>query len=186
VNKRVLAIGLALVAAGCFFFSAFSKRWLYNSADEDEFGFGLRSAWACGEYRDGRECIEWGPSQYEELFYRAGIAEGKQKQTSAAFVPMGWVTFVGCLLAGLSLLAGAGLALGNKKPELPIAPTTTAVLAIAVSLITGCVYVATKPGPGGVVGVGITFIVFGAGVVLGIASAPMLAKVNRPPDIDDY
>jgi len=186
VNKRLLAIGLALLAAGCFLFSAFSKRWLYNSADQDEFGFGLRSAWACGDYREGRECMEWGPSQYEELFYRAGVSGEKQKQTSAAFVPCGWVTFVGCLLAGLSLLVGAGLALGNKKPDLKIAPTTIAVLATAISLITGCIYVATKPGPGGVVGVGITFIVFGAGVVLAMASAPMLAKVNSPPDIDDY
>jgi hypothetical protein len=46
------------------------------------------------------------------------------------------------------------------------------------------VFVATKPGEAGFVGVGQSFWVFGAGAVLGIAGAQMLAKVNRPSDPD--
>lgn len=182
MNKRLLAIGLALLAAGCFLYSAFGKRWLYNSADDEEFGFGLRSAWLC---RSTDNCRDFTPDKYEWVYLNEGIEEQKIHQ-SGAFVPMGWVTFVGSLLAGVSLLVAAGLAIARKQPTLPIMPTTTAVLATAVSLITGCIYVATKPTPGGVVGIGITFVAFGAGVVLAMASAPMLAKVNRPPDIDDY
>ena len=51
VNRRLLAIGLALAAAACFFFSAFSKRWLYNTIEYDEAGFGLRSAFYCVDYQ---------------------------------------------------------------------------------------------------------------------------------------
>jgi hypothetical protein len=51
-----------------------------------------------------------------------------------------------------------------------------------VGLISGCVFVATKPGPAGMVGVGMSFWLFGAGVVMGIVGAQMLAKVIRPPD----
>jgi hypothetical protein len=185
VNRRVLAIALGLAAAACFFYSAFAKRWLYNTIEYDEAGFGLRSAYYCVDYRERNECFEYAPSDYEKVFFRAGVLEpGKYK--SAAFAPVGMITFVGSLLAAVALLAAAGLAIARKQPRLAITPTTLAVLAIAVSLITGCIYVAVKPGPPGIVGVGISFIVFGAGVVLGIASAPMLARFNRPPDIDDY
>jgi hypothetical protein len=44
------------------------------------------------------------------------------------------------------------------------------------------VFVATKPGPNGMVGVGLSFWIFGVGCVMGIAGAQMMAKVNRPPD----
>ena len=87
-------------------------------------------------------------------------------------------------LAAASLVVAAGIAISGKKPQLPITPTTIALLGIMASLITGCVFVATKPGPAGFVGVGISFWVFGVGAVLGIAGAQMLAKVNRPPDPD--
>jgi hypothetical protein len=42
------------------------------------------------------------------------------------------------------------------------------------------VFVATKPGPTGMVGVGMSFWIFGAGCVMGIAGAQMMAKLNRP------
>ena len=63
---------------------------------------------------------------------------------------------------------------------MPMAPTTLALLAIMAALVTGCVFVATKPGPGGFVGVGIAFWIFGAGAVMGIAGAQLLAK-GEPP-----
>jgi hypothetical protein len=64
----------------------------------------------------------------------------------------------------------------------PIAPTTIALLGVMIGLITGCVFIATKPGPTGMVGVGLSFWIFGVGCVMGIAAAQMMAKVNRPPD----
>ena len=106
------------------------------------------------------------------------------EHVSSAFVPMGWATLVACLLAAFGLLAAAGIAIAGKRPDLPMAPTTIALLAVMASLITGCVFVATKPGPPGMVGVGPSFWIFGAGAVVGIAGAQMLAKVNRPVDPD--
>ena len=46
------------------------------------------------------------------------------------------------------------------------------------------VFVATKPGPPGMVGVGLSFWIFGVGAVMGIVGAQLLAKVNRPPDTE--
>jgi hypothetical protein len=46
------------------------------------------------------------------------------------------------------------------------------------------VFVATKPGPAGFVGVGIAFWIFGIGAVLGLGGSIMLARVNRPVDPD--
>ena len=65
-----------------------------------------------------------------------------------------------------------------------MAPPTLALLAIIVGIITGCVFIATKPGPAGFVGAGLSFWMFGGGCVLGIAAAQMLARVNRPLDPD--
>jgi hypothetical protein len=67
---------------------------------------------------------------------------------------------------------------------LPIAPSSLALLSIMAGLIAGCVFVATKPGPPGYVGVGISFWLFGAGAMLAVPGAILLAKVNRPPDPD--
>jgi hypothetical protein len=53
-----------------------------------------------------------------------------------------------------------------------------------LALISACVFVATKPGGNGALGVGVGFWVFGGGAVLGIASAQLLARVIRPADPD--
>ena len=106
------------------------------------------------------------------------------RQVSSAFVPFGWITLVGCMIAALSLAAAATLVLAHKRLVLPIMPTTTALLGMMVSLISGCVFVALKPGPAGYAGVGIGFFTFGIGVVLGLGSALMLNKLLRPNDPD--
>ena len=72
----------------------------------------------------------------------------------------------------------------GKRVRLPVMPTTTALLGVLIALITGCLFVATKPGPPGYVGVGIGFFVFGGGVVLGLWSALALNKLMRPHDPD--
>jgi hypothetical protein len=103
---------------------------------------------------------------------------------SGVFVPTGWITFVGNLVAAAALLAAAAIAAARKRPALPISPASVALLALMVSLIVGCVFLATKPG--GVTGVGVAwaFWVFAVGVVVGIAAAQLLAKLIRPPDPD--
>jgi hypothetical protein len=88
------------------------------------------------------------------------------------------------VFAALGLLVAAGLAYARKTPDLRIAPTTIALLGGMLALISGCVFVATKPGPAGMVGVGSSFWLFGVGCVVGIVSAQLLARVNRPPDTE--
>jgi hypothetical protein len=52
------------------------------------------------------------------------------------------------------------------------------------AMAAGCVFVATKPGPAGMLGVDLGFWAFGAGTVIGILGAQLLAKELRPPDPD--
>jgi hypothetical protein len=179
----MLAIGLALVAAGALGYAALTRQWLVNGSVYEQYGFGLRNNFTCGQsFGEAKECDETSNSEY--IARQKELSSATASNASGAFAPMGWATFVACLAAALGLFAAAGIAIARKRPELPMAPTTIALLGIMAALITGCVFVATKPGPPGFVGVGPSFWVFGAGAVLGIAGAQLLAKVNRPIDPD--
>jgi hypothetical protein len=182
-KNRSLAILLSLAAAAALVYAALTRQWLVNGNVYEQYGFGLRSSFACGQsFGEAHECDELSNSAY--VAHEREVSATSARNTSGAFAPMGWATFVECLLAALGLAAAAGLALARKRPDLPMAPTTLALLAIMAALITGCVFVATKQGAPGFVGVGVSFWIFGAGSVLGIAGAQMLAKVNRPVDPD--
>jgi hypothetical protein len=177
-SNRYVAVALAAVAAACLVYAAFTNMWLVNSSRAEEFGFGLRAYHAC----EAGDCNSESNASVVASFKEAGGHSAEL--ASGAFAPMGWATFVECLLAALGLVGAAGIALAKKTPMLPMSPSTLALLGIMAALITGCVFVATKPGEAGYVGVGQSFWVFGAGAVLGIAGAQMLAKVNRPTDPD--
>ena len=175
--NRWLAIALAVASAGCLVAAALTQRWLVNGNVYDEIHVGLRSISACESGLGETACIETPNNQYTIAFEDRG-------NTSSAFAPAGWATFVTCLVSAFGAVAAAALAIARKRPDLPVAPTTIALVACVLALIAGFVFVATKPGPAGYVGLGDSFYVFAAGVLLGLASAPMLAKVNRPPDPD--
>jgi hypothetical protein len=182
-DNRTLGIGLAAGAAICLIYAAFTQQWLANAGRYTEVGFGLLSNHECSVtvIRSGKPaCRELSNTEFIDKWRSMG--EEAAKLTSSAFAPIGKVTLVIILLAALGLLAAAGLAAARKQLALPIAPTTVALLAGMAGLITGCVFVATKPGPPGMVGVGVSFWVFGIGCVAGIVGAQLLAKVNRPPD----
>jgi hypothetical protein len=176
-DRRMLAIGLALVAAACLGYAAMTKQWLVNG---ERVGFGLI---------ENRVCGGWGTDECSVSSNAKAIEQWMERRTnheyvSSAFTPAGWATLVELVVAAAGLVGAAALALARKRPQLPITPTTIGLLAIMGSLITGCVFVATKPGEAGFVGVGASFWIFGAGAILGIASAQMLAKINRPVDPD--
>jgi hypothetical protein len=103
---------------------------------------------------------------------------------TSAFWVFGWVTLVAISIAALSLVLACVMVLAKREFVWPVMPSTTALLAIAVALISGCVFAALKPGPAGYVGVGIGFLAFGIGVVSGLWSSVMLAKLLRPADPD--
>ncbi|MGE5183447.1 MAG: hypothetical protein ACM31C_15355 [Acidobacteriota bacterium] len=182
-KNRSLAIALALAAAAALVYAGLTRQWLVNGNKYEQYGFGLRSTYACGQsFGEAHECDEMSNSEY--VAHEREVSSVSARNTSSAFAPMGWATLVECLLAAAGLVAAAGIALARKRPDLPMAPTTVTLLALMAALITGCVFVATKPGAPGFVGVGISFWIFGAGAVAGIAGAQMLAKVNRPVDPD--
>jgi hypothetical protein len=178
----MLAIGLALGAAACLAWAAFSNQWLVNGSRVEQYGFGLRTAYTCTEFRDEHGCESTSNSEYVSRMRDFGPSAARN--TSSAFAPMGWATLVELLAAAAGLFAAAAIALAKKRPDLPLQPTTVTLLGLILSLITGCVFVATKPGEAGFVGAGPAFWIFGAGAVVGIAAAQMLARVNRPVDPD--
>lgn len=182
-RHRILAIVLAFAAAAALVIASLSQGWLANSGRDGDVTIGLRTTTECGSIgftiADRSEChtksnAEWAAAWDDHLgqFY------------SSAFAPTGTITLVACLIAALGLLGAAMLGLSPKKPNLPISPSTIALLGVMAALIAGCVFVATKPGPPGFVGSGIMFWLFGAGCVVGIPASILLAKVNRPRDPD--
>ena len=173
MNNRLLAIALGGVAVALLIFSSFSHRWLFNSARNEEVGFGLRDYYTCQS--DGGETTMECRQQSNSVNVFGGDVSG-------AFVPMGWATFIECLVAALGLLGALAIAIAGKRPDPPIAPTTISLLAIMACLITGCIFVATQHEVAA--GVGFGFWAFGGGAVLGLAASLMLSRVNRPIDPD--
>jgi hypothetical protein len=187
-DLRPLATGLCAVAAACLIYAAFTHAWLANAGRYNEIGFGLRKNFQCaqsysfdGAEEHSRQACEWHTNADVIKKWRE-MSESSKKMASAAFAPMGWVTFIAALFAALGLAASAVFGALKKPLGGPIAPTTIGLLGVMIGLITGCVFIATKPGPVGMVGVGLSFWIFGVGCVMGIAGAQMMAKVNRPPD----
>lgn len=166
---------LAVVAAVCLIAACFSHRWLANRHLGD-FGFSPLSLQICSG-----PCVSETNFQVQDKSQETSFSE---RRISLAFPVAGLITFVVLLLAAVGLLVAAALAFAGQRPALPIAPTTVALLGVMVGLISGCVFVATKPGDVGSVGVAWSFWAFGIGSVVGIAAAQMLAKQIRPVDPD--
>src|SRR6185312_99714 len=157
----IAPIALAILGAIALLFATMSSRWLSNAGDNGSIDMGLRSTTECGSVGmllgpRPDECRTKSNSDY--------AAEWKTETGqyySAAFAPCGWITSIACFLGALGLLAAAALALAKKQPQLPVSPSSVSLLALMAGLISGCVFVATKPGPAGFVGVGIAFWIFG-------------------------
>jgi hypothetical protein len=181
-DNRMLAIAIAVAASACLIYAALTRQWLVNISAVEDRGVGLRTNYSCIVGAGSAGCSEMTNNELMDEWRHEGPESAKQ--ASGAFVPTGWATFIECLVAAFGLLAAAAIALAKKTPDLPMAPTTLGLLGIMATLVTGMVFVATKPGPPGYVGVGISFWVFAGGAVGGIIAAQMLAKINRPVDPD--
>jgi len=213
-DRRVIAIVLAGVAAACLVTASFSKSWMANPSfsglvrDRD----GNASA-AEGRYLRFRGDIRFGPLGFEqcakpsrfELELNEAPPEGacwsvstaelndeigeaarldRDRYTSNAFSHAGWIAFGTSLLSAAALLVAAGMAFARIKKDLSLSPASVALLSLLGAMVSGCVFIATKPGPAGMLGVDLGFWAFGAGTVLGILGAQLLAKEIRPPDED--
>lgn len=124
------------------------------------------------------------PSKSLAQAQRELVAAKTVYRTNSVTPTLGWIVFVALLLAAASLATASIIVFAGKRVRLPVMPTTSALLASAVALICGCLFVAFKPGPPGYVGVGLGFFVFGAGCVLGLWASLKLNKLMRPHDPD--
>jgi hypothetical protein len=170
-RNRWLGIALAVVAATALAIAALSSHWLislYGGGDDQGTRMSLRASYTC----NSGECVPLANGDLDNLV-----------QTSAAFAPAGWVTFVASLVAAAFLALSLTFALARRRPDWPMAPTTIAFLGAAIAIISGCVFVATKPA-GAALGLGWAFPVFCVGAVCGIAGSQLLARALRPVDPD--
>jgi hypothetical protein len=171
-DHRGLGIALAAIATGALGFALLSHQWL--ASGNGELGFGLRSAIGC--LPDG-ECSVTSNAEitHDALSTFSGYS---------VFPILGWVVSILSVVALVGLVAAAALAIARRRPELPISPTTLSLVGTMLGLIAGCVFVATKPGGAGVVGVSHGFFVFGGGVICGLIASIVLTRSIRPADVD--
>ena len=166
----------------------FTHRWLANSQQAPRVRL-----WPAHELRVRRHRSTAPGTQVRERtrtrsvvaqMARARATITHQKLTSSAFVPAGWVTLSSVLLRAAGVLAAAACALARvKKPDLPIAPTTIALLGVMVGAdhrlrVRRDEAGSDRHGRRRASASGCS----APAVVMGIVGAQMMAKVNRPPD----
>lgn len=180
-DHRMIAIGLCIAAIVCFGYAAFSHRWLENTQGGVSAGVSLIGFEVCSF----EEC--------QSISNFAMIAELKkntprrQEPPSGMFAPAGVITMGLSLLSVIALGGSVFLAWKRKRLALRVPTTSIALLAIMGALLTGCLFIAKKPGGEtgyDAVGVGPSFWAFAIACVAGIAGAQMLAKYIKPIDPD--
>ena len=174
-TPRAVGIGLGLLAAGCLLVACFSHRWLANRYRGD-LGYSPLSYQQCNA-----SCATWSNFQMFEI---ANHSEEPSDRMTRAFPIAGTTAFAALLAASAGLIVAAAIALTNRRPALPVSPTTIALLGVMLGLVSGCVFVATKPGALGALALSWSFWVFGFGAVTGIAATHLLARQIRPADPD--
>ena len=203
-RRRALAIGLAFLAAAGLGVAAFGERWLTNPAEaggtwgydsagfEKATGISLRSYERCGatcKSISNFDLIDVLEAEIERTKALNATLPAKEqlalpRKPWHGFPVVGMITFVCALIAAAGLLAGGVLALSGKRPELPIMPTTIAVLGLIGSIIAGCIFVATKPDMIEQMVVGWTFMAYGGAAVVGLAAVFPLNRAIRPIDVE--
>lgn len=183
-EHRVPAVALGLVAAVALGYALLSQQWLASRTED--VGFGLRRGFVCdarGACTGIANADAMTPGS-ESTGTIGGMVEASGNRAQAPWVALGWITSGLIALAIAALLTAAGFAWAHKRIGWPVMPTTIAFLGVALALVTGCLFAALKPGPPGYIGVGPGFAAFGLGVLFGLWSSVMLARLVRPADPD--
>lgn len=169
---RALGVILAVLAAAGLVAACFSHRWLIT----DQLGYSPLQVERCSP-----DCTR---SSNFQVFETASKLPFEEDRVARAFPVAGAVAFAALLLGAAGLLVAAGIAAANRHPDLPVAPTTLSLVGIMLGLISGCVFVGTRPGAPGSVALSWSFWLFGLGAVTGIAATHLLARQIRPRDPD--
>ena len=203
-RRRAVAIILAFLSAAGLAVGAFGDRWLAlpdyagDSSVSSPFqsssgGMGLRDYERCRRdvcksisHSDLMDVLEAEIQQIKEENAKLPLKEQRALPRAPwhGFPVVGMMAFVLALVAAGGLLVGGIIALSGKRVTLPIMPTTIAVLGLALSIITGCIFIATKPDLTDALVVGWSFIAFGGAAVLGLAAVFPLNRAIRPIDTD--
>ncbi|HUS27297.1 MAG TPA: hypothetical protein VMZ53_02280 [Kofleriaceae bacterium] len=181
----------ALLAAGGLIVGCFGPKWLV-SVRGPRMAIGLRNFQVCA----GGQCeaisnfqmvdeLDKQIAKLKETYADAPL--GVQRQAIPenpwhGFPVVGWITLAMGLISAIGLVWGAVLALQRKRPDLPIMPTTLAVIGLALGIVNGCLVLATKPDIIDDIAVGWSFWAFGAGAVLGLTAVFPLNRQIRPID----
>lgn len=176
-DHRVIGIALAIVAIAALGFALVTQRWLLSPGGGT--GFGLRETFTCGQ----DACVTR-PNAEAVLDFASSIVRDDREHAAAIFPALGWVTSILIAIGMLGLGIAAVAAAARKRPHWPIAPTTIALLPVMIALVTGFVFLATKPGDATFVGVAIGFWVFGVGEICAVIASLLLTRAIRPPDPD--
>jgi hypothetical protein len=197
-EHREIGIGFAAAAGLALVIAALTHGWLVNPYIAD-IHMGLISTQLCQSHEHCeshtnfelmstlREAAERQDSVVEtmQMEGRSAFADASTdnaSDVSGAFAPAGLVAMIACIIGGLALMATAVLAFKKIRLALPLHLSTISLIAIMVSLIFGCIFIATKPGGMRGVGVGYSFWIFGAASVAGIIGAQILNKLVKPPE----
>jgi hypothetical protein len=203
-KKRGIAILLALVSAAGLVVGVFADQWLvvpetnraWRTADacalEQVTSVGLRTYERCTprcETRTSSQLVDLVEARIA-CIRDANLRLPSHQQLRVPYSPwhgvpiVGIISFIAALIAAAGLLVGALFAIVGKRVALPIMPTTFAVLGIFVSIVNGCIFVATKPDFADAIVVGWSFIVWGLGAVVGLGAVFPLNRAIRPIDVE--
>jgi hypothetical protein len=202
-QRRVVAIVLAFIAAAGLGVAAFGERWLATPYGDDistspeastqrSAGIGLRNYERCHgtcAAISNFELIDVLEARIEEIREQNKQLPLKEQMALPhspwhGFPVVGIMTFIAALIAAAGLFIGGVLALMGRRVDMAIMPTTVAVLGLMISIITGCIFVATKPDFAETLVVGWTFIAFGVAAVVGLAAVFPLNRAIRPIDVE--
>jgi hypothetical protein len=175
-EARLSSVALCLVAATLLTAACMSKRWLANGSGGDSISYGLIRFTEC----IGGACQTHPATTPPDALTRRLPRE----QLSPVFPIAGWTALGASALAIVALAACALIGLFRQRLALPIAPSSLALLGLLVAMVGGSLFIATKPGGLGRVGVDWGFIVFSVAVVIGIVAAQRISKEIRPIDPD--
>jgi hypothetical protein len=189
-RNRETAIILALLSVATLLVGALGNHWLVDPQGQSQF-IGLRGVKAC---KDGM-CDSMSNFQLVDEIekdidrVRARNATVRPQEQEAVprepwhgFPVVGLLAMVSSLLAAAGMSIAAFVAVAGKRPEFRIMPTTVGLLGIAFAIVTGCLFIATKPSMVKDMAVGWTFWTYGAGCVLGLAAVFPLNRQIRPID----
>jgi hypothetical protein len=180
-KKKVAGLTAAAVGVAALLFGLLSHEWVIWRAGGTEIHVGLRSIESCQEVSPGtpgaekRSCTT---TSHREV---AGFAQAVDGYDSFRLVAR--ITFfTGLVTAGLMVLVLA-LALANRFPDLPIAPSSLAIVASAAGVIGIATTLAVHPWKSLGWGTGSAVLLSGGGAAACLLGAILLGRLR--PAVDD-